>query len=1385
MIHVECPACAAPYDFDERRLPAGGLKMRCPKCSASFRVGPDGVQESSSEKKKPIAPPVPTEAVSGKASGPGFGDLSDLPAPSSVARSGVTRPGVNKSGANKPGKPPPPKGLVPPPKTGSSKARSKFGTDLADLPAPSTKSGGSSGVDLPAPRRIAPPVPPNAGPKVAPPAPPKPPAAKPRAPIAPEVPAPDPLDEVDLPAVLGGPVSSPAGRSDAAVSDAGLADLPAPAGPRGDLADLPAPSRKGGLVDLPAPSGSAGFGELDLPMPSHALSGASSAQASPGGPSGSRRSGRKGGASFDSGLDLPMPKPAPAVAADPFGESLDLPMPSSGADLPMPSQGLDLPMPSSGADLPMASQSLDLPMPSAGTDLPVASQGLDLPMPSTGTDLPMPSAGADLPVGRDGFDLPAPEMLGGARTNPAGESDPLGGLNPPGAVDPLSDGLPALDDDLALPEPRMREPTAELDSGGVGYGEVDLGGDPFGGTADAGLGAPGMGEEGIGDELEFADFPEDDGALSDGALPGPGGAMDASAGVSSSTAPFAPELEAEQRRSRPSPVAAPKKRGKALLAVGVVMGVLVLVGGALKFTPYGIFGVYVLERFLPSAGDEATVRSVIDKAENLAKSDTYSDARSALSALAQARRTAGLNRRLLARSLMHEALFQLRYGAHPASAARASGILSRLTERSLDAPGISLALAADSARRSEFGTAIGHLAKARSESAGDPYLPLVAGEIYLAQGELKKAEEAFRKASKSSAQALWGLARVVGREEGLSGQASIAERTLRESSLHVGARVTQARVARQEGNRDEAIRLAREAAGAAPVGDKTLRGSKSERAQAFTLLGQMYDDDGRRGLARAMFESAIEADPFALDALVGVGHVLLVDHQYLDALTRFDAAVQALSSDKNSAGAGAAPSAETGDADVEIAAKLGAAQAMLKLGRVQEAQNLLSGLVQANPKHAAAKLWLGKVSEALKNPTGAVDHYRASIELDPKAFEGYHALAELHFDAGRAADARAVLAQARQHVEVDARVHRMLGEAELRRGRLDVALRELRSATELDPKNTAAYFSLGVTLRRLDKLSDAEQAFAKLAEQDSSYPGLALERGRIYEAQGNPAKAVESYQRALKQRPDDPNLLLRLAAAQVAGGQIDDAERSLQEVRKSRPNSAEVEHFMGRVAFARGNLSTAMRLFDRAVQLDPQGAQFHLYSGWANLDSNNLGRAIEEVKLALELDNTLADAYWVRGRIYVRTGAVKDALRDFEKALSLNPGRHEVNAAMGEAYDQLGRRPEAIRAYERAVEHNPRQGQWWYRLGRLRLEMGKRAEATKALARSTVLGDAEKTPPGWLVDAHRLQGDAHRLGSEKASAIEHYQRFLELAPANAIDRSEVERTLIDLGAAPR
>jgi predicted Zn finger-like uncharacterized protein len=51
MLRVECESCKAPYQVDERRIPATGLKMRCPKCGHTFVV--------KAGAGEPVPPPDP------------------------------------------------------------------------------------------------------------------------------------------------------------------------------------------------------------------------------------------------------------------------------------------------------------------------------------------------------------------------------------------------------------------------------------------------------------------------------------------------------------------------------------------------------------------------------------------------------------------------------------------------------------------------------------------------------------------------------------------------------------------------------------------------------------------------------------------------------------------------------------------------------------------------------------------------------------------------------------------------------------------------------------------------------------------------------------------------------------------------------------------------------------------------------------------------------------------------------------------------------------------------------------------------------------------------------------------------------------------------------
>jgi predicted Zn finger-like uncharacterized protein len=251
MLKVECESCRAPYQVDERRVPPGGLKMRCPKCGHTFLV-----TDPNAKGAAPAAPAAPNPkkgtmvGMAGPATKPALDDdpFAGLPAPKPAA------PAV------KPPVAPTVQQSAPAPQPPRSSGGMDFGDlNLDDLPAVAQNQDAG----LPAPvRKPPPPAPANikqtAGFEVGLPAVASPkadlPMAKPQPPKAGGgLPGGGGFGDLDLPIVAGDlPATKPLGGG---AGGFGGIDLPVVAN------NLPAVPN-----NLPAPRGGGGFGEIDLPQ---------------------------------------------------------------------------------------------------------------------------------------------------------------------------------------------------------------------------------------------------------------------------------------------------------------------------------------------------------------------------------------------------------------------------------------------------------------------------------------------------------------------------------------------------------------------------------------------------------------------------------------------------------------------------------------------------------------------------------------------------------------------------------------------------------------------------------------------------------------------------------------------------------------------------------------------------------------------------------------------------------------------------------------------------------------------------------------------------------------------------------------------------------------
>jgi tetratricopeptide (TPR) repeat protein len=155
---------------------------------------------------------------------------------------------------------------------------------------------------------------------------------------------------------------------------------------------------------------------------------------------------------------------------------------------------------------------------------------------------------------------------------------------------------------------------------------------------------------------------------------------------------------------------------------------------------------------------------------------------------------------------------------------------------------------------------------------------------------------------------------------------------------------------------------------------------------------------------------------------------------------------------------------------------------------------------------------LGFVLERQGMPEAAADAYRKALEMDPESDSAHYNLGGSLARAGEFAEAeshlRAALAK-----RPSAPAYTGLGIVQWRLGQREEAIASVRAAIEVDPKNAAAYDTLGTLFIEQGKLDEAASVYRRLIENQPSAAAheklaqVLLRLGRGDEAQRELARA--------------------------------------------------------------------------------------------------------------------------------------------------------------------------------------------------------------------------------------------------------------------------------------
>lgn len=280
-----------------------------------------------------------------------------------------------------------------------------------------------------------------------------------------------------------------------------------------------------------------------------------------------------------------------------------------------------------------------------------------------------------------------------------------------------------------------------------------------------------------------------------------------------------------------------------------------------------------------------------------------------------------------------------------------------------------------------------------------------------------------------------------------------------------------------------------------------------------------------------------------------------------------------------------------------------------------------------------------------------------------------------------------------------------------------------------DPEAVALY-NEAAALYNEGSIAEAAARFEEAVALDPSLAPAHRILASLYASQGRHEQALQAAERLLELEPGDPEASLVRYDALAGLGRTAEAREALDRLME-RGDPAEVSKRLYNVAAQlqkEGDEEEALALFRRAAELDPQ-----LAPAWS---------AIAGIELTKKRPEQAAEA---AGHL-----------------LALRPGDTEALTIQYEAYKMMGdaARAEELLARMESVSDDPGV---LYRRGVAAFNANNFEQAVPLL-RQAVAADPE------LAGAHYTLGLALINQGDNQGALEHFRRFLELAP----DHSDAE-----------
>ena len=423
-------------------------------------------------------------------------------------------------------------------------------------------------------------------------------------------------------------------------------------------------------------------------------------------------------------------------------------------------------------------------------------------------------------------------------------------------------------------------------------------------------------------------------------------------------------------------------------------------------------------------------------------------------------------------------------------------------------------------------------------------------------------------------------------------------------------------------------------------------------APLLYVKGFIQEQLGKTAEAEALYREAAARAPGDWEPQLGLGRLALGAGDLEKAAAALEVAAQKGPQQAE---------VQVGLGDLDLARKAGDAA----VARYRQALVL-------DPGSARARYGLARGALARGDEKAALGELAQALALDPRLAPALLAQATIHWRRGDLAAARQSLEAA---VALDPRsavARARLGAVELESGRADAAVAHLEAAVNLDGSLAEARGWLG---RALLARGEGVRAVDQLRIAVRLEPGSAdhhLWLGAALESTNAPAEAEEEYRAAQARDPRRIEPSERLAALKAAQGRCQDGIPELQKALKVAPREQRLRVAVGDCLRKLGKNAEAIREYRQALKADPRLKSLYYRIGRSIHEVRGGREALAWYERAAREEPQNAMTFYYLGYLYKERGQRQKAVQAFRAFLKLKPDAEERKDVLQEIEDLGG-----------------------------------------------------------------------------------------------------------------